>query len=293
MSKEAYIYDIDGSLIDIDVKAWIISKENPSVPILKLDPLELFMIQKGAFKRDELVIDYDDNKYYISKELFDKIQKRKLITIENLGLSFIEYIDDRLFNKAEITYLLDNIKHLADITDKIIILTGRYDRKAFSKILNKLRLKLVDLGIEIWKMHFVGEHTYNTSSDKIATDKVKCLLEYLIGLKIEDDKFIPIRQDVFDVVHFYDDDFKNIDYAEDIQKYFEQILRNTKDDEVYKHVLSRIGKVKPKLEMNLITSNELNRFKTTIVTLELPKKFPIRLSEGKHIIRFNEFKNPG
>lgn len=292
MTKEAYIYDIDGTLIDIDVKAWIIDKSNPSKPILKLDPLDLFMIQRGAFKRDELVIDYNDQKYYISKELFDKIQKKKLITIENIGLSFIEYIDDRIFNKAKITYLIHNIRHLVDITDKIIVLTGRYDRKAFSHILNNLRLQLTDLGIEIWKMHFVGEHTYNISSDKISSEKVKVLLEYLIGLKIEDDKFVPLRQDQFDTLHFYDDDFKNIDYAEDIQKYFEQVLKNTKDEEVYRFVMKRLEKTKLTLELNLITSNDLNKFKSTTVFLEVPKKYPIKISEKKHILGFDRFKNP-
>jgi len=289
-NKEAYIYDIDGTLIDINVKAWIIDKRMPSIPILKLDPLELFMIQKGAYKKDELVIDYNDTTNYISKELFAKIQKKKLITIENLGISFIEYIDDRIFNKVKVNYLIDNIRHLTEITDKIIILTGRYDRKSFAKVLNKLRLQLTDLGIEIWKMHFVGDSTVN--SNNVSTEKVKCLLEYLIGLKIENDEFIPIKQDQFDLIHFYDNEFKNIDYAEDIQLYFEQTLRNTKDDEVYKFVMKRLEKVKPTLELNFITSNELNKFKTTTVSLETPRRYPIRVTENTRIKRFNEFKNP-
>lgn len=290
MDKEAYIYDIDGTLLNMDVKAWIIDKDNPSKPILRLDPLELFMIEKGVFKKDDLIINYDDNRYYISKELFKKIQKKKRITIENLGVSFIEYIDDRIYNKAKVTYLMDNIRHLADITDKIILLTGRHNRKLSTKIINKLRLKLRDLGIEIWKMHFVGNHLH-TDSDIISNEKVRILLEYLIGLKIKDDEFIPIRQDQFDLIHYYDDDFKNIDYVEDIQKYFEQVIRNTKDDEVYEYISKRLEKVKPTIELNLITSNVLNKFKTTFASISMPKKYPIRISESRRISKFNEFKS--
>jgi hypothetical protein len=290
LDKEAYIYDIDGTLLNMDVKAWIIDKDNPSKPILRLDPLELFMIEKGVFKKDDLIINYDDNRYYISKELFKKIQKKKRITIENLGVSFIEYIDDRIYNKAKVIYLMDNIRHLADITDKIILLTGRHNRKLSTKIINKLRLKLKDLGIEIWKMHFVGNHL-RTNSDIVSNEKVKVLLEYLIGLKIKNDEFIPIRQDQFDFIHYYDDDFKNIDYIEDMQVYFEQVLRNTKDDEVYKYISKRLEMLNPKIELNLITSNVLNKFKTTSTSISMPKKYPIRISESRRISKFNEFKS--
>jgi len=113
----------------------------------------------------------------------------------------------------------------------------------------------------------------------------------MVGFKIVDDHFVPIKQNSYEDVYFYDDEFQNINVANQLQDIFEEYLRNT-DDEVYESIMRRIKKKTPTLHTNLVTNNSLNRFKTTEIKIEVPKTFPIKIEEKRTILnRFNDFLN--
>jgi len=110
-------------------------------------------------------------------------------------------------------------------------------------------------------------------------------LEHLIGFKIKGGKFVPLKQDWYPNVSFYDDDTQNIHYANDIQKFFEEILRKT-DDELFHLILERLDTVKIKLDNYLVTTNDTNRFVKSSVVLKKPTRFPIRESR---LMKFEKF----
>jgi len=282
-----HFYDLDGTLWDLDTRIWIIDKEVPHKPIIRLDRFEKQKVLSGLYIKDGLKIEYNGEEYFISNKIFGEIQKKKKLPIERLGISWIEFIDDKYINNSKSKFLFNNIRHLRNKDAKICLLTGRSNRERHSEILNELRKKLSDIGIEIYKIYFVSDKFYQKHNEDISLNKVHILLEHLVGLKIDDGKFKPFKQDWFNDVYFYDDEKMNIDYANDIQKIFDRILKNT-DDELFLLIMNRLKENDCKLSNNLITNNDINQFETEEVILKSPAKFPIKMND-EYIKNFNKF----
>jgi len=277
MNKEIVFYDLDGTLWNIkNEDVWIIDKDKPYKPVIVLDNIEFSLIEAGKFRNDELKLDYNGHVYYISKNLFERIKKKSgSENLERFGISYIPLVRKEILDKRELDILSSNIEHLR--YNKFIdigLLTARSNQRNHSELINKLRLELKKIGIEISKIFFVGEgsHTQN-----YRLKKVYVLLEHLIGLKIKDGRFVSIKQDWYKKVDFYDDDNKNIDYANSCQKFFEELLRNT-EDELFRIIIDRLTTNELTLETNLVTDNELNRFRKKIIILKEPLRYPIQES---------------
>jgi len=290
MNKAIHFFDLDRTLWSIDTTVWIIDKNNPSKPLIKLSQEDTTYILAGIYKNEEQMIEYNGKSFWISEDMFDKIKKkRKNIELEDLGISFIEKIDPQFF--TNIKFFIENIRHLAGKEDiDIGILSARYSVDNDNEVLKVLKEKLDELGLEISKFYYTGDSFSVKNTTQAPINKMKILLEHMVGFHLEDDHFIPIKQNFYPEVHFYDDENQNINVANDIQEFFEDYLKNT-DDEVFNRISKRIGEQKPKLYTHLITNNQLDRFKTDEVTLNKPIKFSIKLEESRIMKRFNDFKN--
>lgn len=285
IKNEIHFFDLDGTLWNIDSKVWIIAKDNPNVPLYKLNNLEYTLVKKNIYKKDDILIEYNDRKFWIPKSIYDCVYKKRKLDPEFLGLSFREFFDINYID--EITVLLKNISHLYNKTNiNFGILSARFDKDSEKELLNLLREKLKQNNISIDKIYYVGENLVVFNRDTIAHLKSLILLEHLVGIKIVDNKFIPIKQDWFENVYFYDDEIENIQYANNIQNLFNEILKNTTDMEVFNIIKEKINNFNLKLTTNLITNNEYNKFKTNEIILTEPIKFPLRTESIK---KFNEY----
>jgi len=295
MNKKIAFFDLDGTLWNIHSDIWVIDKEKPFKPVLKIPSLEFSLIKNGIYQKDNLPLDYNGQKFYISKELFNKISKRrKSENLNRFGISFNNFYDKKILNKSKVDYLLDNIEHLRGKKDvKIGLLTARANKPTHSDVVNDLRLKLKDMGISIDKIYFTGDKFKVYHDQEGSLKKVYILLEHLIGFKIKNDKFVSLRQDWYPEVHFYDDYKGNIDYANDVQKILNDLVKNTEDD-LLSIINERINTNNIKLYNYLITNNDVNRFEITEVKIEEPDKFPIfeKKIETYNDFQVNEFKNP-
>lgn len=244
------------------------------------------LIENGVYLKDGIKITYNGQEYWISKNMYEKVSKHIRIKPEELGISFVEYFDKELIDSSAFDILNYNLKHIKD--ENIIILTGRSNRRRNANLVNRLRQELLEkFGLVIYKIYYVGNKIHTYTPDYVSADKAKVILEHLIGLKIEDDVFVPIQQDKFETVYFYDDDPKNIDFAINIQKYFDKLLRKS-EQSVYELVKNRIKDDKLTLITNLVTGNQINPFKTKTVIINEPIKYPIRMDE-KLIYKFSDF----
>ncbi|MCK9445783.1 hypothetical protein M0Q50_02695 [bacterium] len=283
--KPIHFFDLDNVLWKVDTKVWVIDKESSEKPILKIDNFEINRILAGFYKKDNIKIDYNEKEYYISKDLFDKIKKKKKLPIERLGLSWIEFFDKRYINNNHVELLFNNIRHLQGQDVLICLLTGRSDRERHAELLNKLRIGMKEMGLEIWKIYFINDFFQHKQNDDTSLKKSYILLEHMIGIKIEDGEFIDIKQDWFSNVHFYDDDYMNIDYANDIQMIFDRVCSKTNND-THKYVMQRFKGNDMNLTTHLITNNDVNKFKTNRILLKEPGKYTLNESSIK---RFNNF----
>lgn len=288
--KELALFDLDNTLWYINSDIWIIDKNKPQEPILKISQIEFALIKNGIYIKDDILIDYNNESYYISNDMMERILRKRKIRIKDLGLSYVEYFDDNILNKKEVQLLLNNIKHLIGKNVEIGILTARSDRKKHAPLLNKLRLKLKEYGLEINKIYFVSEAIRIVGYKNVVYDKNKVILEHLIGLSIEDDHFIPVKKDSYDKIYFYDDVKSNFMSINSLQDYFDFLVRNS-DDDCYEYINDRIKNSILTLVNNLVTNNEENPFKTSTIRLNPPIKYPIKVSDNKLTVKFENFKN--
>lgn len=291
MDKEIAFFDLDNTLWYIKSDVWVIDKNKPSVPILKISPIEFALIKSGIYVKDDILIEYNGDSYFISKDMLERIERKiKNIKLNNIGISYSEFFDDNILNKKDVQVLLDNIKHLIGKNIEIGVLTARSDRKKHSNLLNKLRLKLKEYGLEIDKIYFVSESIRSIGyQDKVVYDKNKVLLSHLVGLTIEDNHFVPIKKDSYNKIYFYDDVKSNFMNVNNLQDYFDFLVRNS-DDECVEFINNRLNNNNLILINNLITNNEINPFETTTIKLNSPIKFPLKVSDNKLTIKFENFR---
>ena len=289
--NEFHFFDLDHTLWEMENYAWIIDKNKPQIPLIKIPTSELFMIKKGFYRKDNIKIEYNGDEFFIGKELMDKIQKKKIIGIHNIGISLIELTSPEYINVSKTSFLTNNIKHLIGKNNiKIIILTGRNNRQKHEKILNLLRLKLQELDLEIFKIYFVGDELKIETDEGIAYKKSIILLEHMLGMKIENNSFIPFKQDFSNSIYFYDDEIQNINYANDIQTLFNNVYRNTTNEDVKKIITDRIKNVNLTLYTNLVGTNSINRFDKKVVNLKFPEIFSSKIQENlRNIKSFRKF----
>lgn len=285
--KEIEFFDLDNTLWYVKSNAWVIHKNDPSKPLMKISNIDFALIKNGVYIPDNNVIEFNGNEYFVSDDFVERLRRRrKNIKLSDVGISYAEYFDEDIMNKKEVQFLLNNIKHLIGTDMEIGLLTARTDRSKHAEMLNKLRLKLKDYGLEINKIYFVSNGIRFGSSDDIAYDKNEVLLEHLIGLEIEDDKFVPINKDPYDRVYFYDDVKQNFLNVNDMQNYFEELLHNS-EDEVVEYIQNRLESKNLLIVNNLITNNQVNPFETKIIKLRKPIKYPISVEGFKS--KFEDF----
>lgn len=291
VDKELALFDLDNTLWYIKSDIWIIDKNDPSKPILKIDPIEFALIRSGIYTKYDILVEYNGESFFISNDLVERIQRKsKNIRLRDIGISYVEFFDEEILNKKEVQLLLNNIKHLIGKNIDIGILTARSDRKKHANLLNKLRLKLKEYGLEIDKIYFVSESIRSIGyMDKVLYDKSKILLEHLVGLSIEDNHFIPVKKDSYNKVYFYDDVKSNIINANNLQEYFDFLIRNS-DDDCVEYINNRLENNTLILVNSLITNNEINPFDTTTIKLNSPIKFPLKVSDNKLTVKFENFR---
>ena len=288
MGREIAFFDLDNTLWYIHSDIWIIDKNKPEVPILKISPIDFALIKSGIYIKDNYPIEYNGETFYISNDIYEKLgRKIRYPKLSKFGISYSEFFDEEILNKNEVKLLLHNIKHLIGKDVEIGVITARSDRRRHAPLLNKLREKLAEHGFSIDKIYFVSESIRMVGlTGKITYNKNKVLLEHMLGLTIKDDHFIPIKKDMYDKVYFYDDVRQNIMSTNAIQEYFDTLVRKS-DDEVVEYINERL-KIHPQLITNLVSNNDANPFETHIITLRTPTKFPIQMD--KITTKFENFK---
>ena len=286
MNNIIHFFDLDGTLWSVNTNAWVIDKRKPGVPLLKLKESELKLILAGVYINEEVYFEYNGEIYWVGKKLFARIKKlRPNIEMEDLGISFYEKLNPKYYDNMK--FFKENIRHLIDDKNTDIgILSARFNDEKDKNLLNSLKKELEDIGLSISKFFYVGDFYAPNINTKLSTRKANILLEHLVGFHIQDDRFIPLKQDLYREVYFYDDEPSNIDVANNVQEFLNGYLINT-EEEVYNRIIKNIKEKHSALYTNLITNNSLNRFKTTEIKLKEPLKYPIKVNESK-ILKFKD-----
>lgn len=263
-------FDADYTLWNTNIKWWILDKKNPDKYLLRISQHDGYLILNGHYKGDNHEINYNGLNGWLSNDMFVKIQRNKNIDINDIGISWRECQDVKLIEKQtqNLFVYIDNIIHLSGTKDVINILTARGNRKGHDSLLNKLKDDLKQHNIEINDAVFVNDPTVVPTVGNTSEKKMNCILQNIIGYKIDDGKFEPIVMDKYKVSNFYDDEEANIEECKNINIWLRTYLENT-IPWLKQKIEEYVSIYKPELYLNLVTTNELNPFVTDKIDIKI------------------------
>lgn len=267
---KAHFFDLD-TIVDIDNKVWIIDKNNPNNPILKITQSDFNLIRKGVYKSQNQKIALNGDNYWFPEDILNQIKiksKRIKFDLSNLGFSMQEFSNSELIKDLDYNLNLDLFTNIKNTTDHIYIICSKNNKKNYEIIIKKIEDKLYKLGLEIKSYYFISETFYNRNLDDILYKKIRIILQHLVGYKTEGDKFIDSEIDGYDEVFYYDSDLYNTNIP--VNDFLKSILDNT-EDSLKRSIISEINSVQKFAYMNWVSPNKVNRIQSKKILLEYNK----------------------
>lgn len=265
----AHIFDLN-TLITINSKVWIVENTNPNTPLLRISKHEFNLIKKGVYKSFNIKIKLSDNDYWISEEIYNNLKiscKNKKANIANLAFSMQEFMNPEIIEKGDYQIHIENIRHLKNTQDDIFIICSKNNKKAYEPIIEKLEDKIKELGLSIKKYFFISETFYNKDKAEIVNTKAKLLLQFLIGLKIEDNKFINEEVERYDVITLYEDDLNTVKMLMNTNDTLHFLVNNT-EETLKEQIRTTIKDKECEIIIKQVTFNKANIFIDSKIELQ-------------------------
>ena len=263
----AHFFDIESVLVN-DGKVWIVDKYNLNSPLMKLNQSDFNLIRKGIYKPQRNKVKLGGTDYWFPTDLFDDLKlkcKLNKANITDLSFSMREFLDEDLIDTMNYDINIDNILHLKNTTDDIYFICSENTKSNYEKFIKKIESKLEDNGLVVKKYYFISETFYSRDTDEIAYKKVRLLLQHLIGLKTEGDKFIDEELESYDKINFYDTDEVTIKLAINSNDLLQLLINNSPE---LKTDIKLSLKDNKEIIVNRVTPNKVNKFSTSKVKLE-------------------------
>lgn len=265
----AHFFDLN-TLITINSKVWIVENTNPNTPLLRISKHEFNLIKKGVYKNFNIKVKLSGNDYWISEEIYNNLKvscKNKKANIADLAFSMQEFMNPEIIEKGDYQIHIENIRHLKNTQDDIFIICSKNSKKAYEPIIEKLEDKIKEFGLTIKKYFFISETFYNKDKAEIVNAKSKLLLQFLIGLKIEDNKFINEEVERYDGVTLYEDDANTVKMLMNANDTLHFLVNNT-EEALKEQIRTTIKDKECEIIIKQVTFNKANIFIDSKVELQ-------------------------
>lgn len=266
---KAHFFDIETILV-MHSKVWVVDKANPKVPVIKISMSDFNLIKSGIYRSQENSIYFGGQTYWVPVKLMNdiKIKCKNLRTdITNLAFSMQEFMNPDIIETLDYDINIDNLSHLKNTNDDIYFICSKNTKSNYEKIIKKIEDRLEDLGLIVKKYYFISDTFYNRDLDDVAHKKVRLLLQHLIGIKTEGDKFIDGDLHKYDEVSFYEDDQNTVGLAKDCNRLLEMLIDNS-DSSIKSKIKDLLKSASTFLYVNYVSPNRANRFSTTKVEIK-------------------------
>jgi len=267
---KAHFFDLD-TIVNIDNKVWIIDKNNPNNPIIKISQSDFNLIRNGVYRSQNQRLSLNGTNYWFPEDLMNQIKiksKRIKFDLSNLGFSMQEFSNSEIIKELDYEINMDLFHNIKNTTDHIYIICSKNNKKNYEIIIDKIEDKLYKLGLEIKDYYFISETFYNRDLDEILYKKIRIILQHIVGYKTEGDKFIDNEIERYDEVHYYDTDLQNTNIK--VNDFLKTILDNT-EDFLKKTIISEINSIQKFVYINWVSPNKVNRIQSKKTLLEYSK----------------------
>ena len=266
---KAHFFDIETILV-MHSKVWVVDKANPKVPVIKISMSDFNLIKSGIYRSQDNSIYFGGQTYWVPVKLMNdiKIKCKNLRTdITNLAFSMQEFMNPDIIETLDYDINIDNLSHLKNTNDDIYFICSKNTKSNYEKIIKKIEDKLEDLGLIVKKYYFISDTFYNRDLDDVAHKKVRLILQHLIGIKTEGDKFIDEDLQKYDEVSFYEDDQNTVGLAKDCNRLLEMLIDNS-DSSIKSKIKDLLKSASTLLYVNYVSPNRANRFSVTKVEIK-------------------------
>lgn len=265
----AHFFDIE-TVLTSDAKVWIVDKSRPSVCLMRIEQSEFNLSKKGIYRSQGNRISFQGVDYYLPDVVMDDLKircKNMKANVSNLAFSMREFLDPETISTRDHRLEMDFISHLRNTQDDVYFICSRNTKKAYAGIINKIEEKLESFGIKVKKYYFISETFYERDEDQTSFDKVRLLLQHLVGLKTEGRKFLSESVERYDQISFYDEDSKTCRLALEVSEMLSVLAQNSAV-EAKEDIKSLLVESTPTLFVNMVTANRLAKFSSKRVDLK-------------------------
>ncbi len=266
---KAHFIDLE-IILKLESKPWVVDKNNPNVPILKIEKSDFNLYQSGIYKSHGNKLSFNGKTFWLPNKFMNllKVKTKKLkIDISNLGISMQEFLNPEISKNIDFDLDMSIFNNIVNTNDDIYIICSKNNKSIFENQILQLEEKLKELGLSIKKYYFISETFYNKNEDNIAYLKSKLLLQHLLGLKTDGDVLTAEKSDDYNQITYYDDNLKSISLAKDLNKLLENLLLKTTSD-IKLSVKDKIKNDDNFLTIKEYTHNKANKFNEFQIQLE-------------------------
>jgi hypothetical protein len=210
--RKAHIFNLDNLIVDYNPMVWIIDKNKPNEPILKINKSDYDVLKMDVYKGQDLSISFNGKKVYINQNILDLINKKikNKDNIEELSFSFREFTNPEDCGiKPE--YDLSYINHLKNSNDDIYFIVTKGSDKKFSYLYNPLIDELNKNGIIVKQIYYLNQSYFAQNKDQNIKKICYIIIQNLLGKEIENGK---VGEELdgrkYDMVEYYDSNYVSI-----------------------------------------------------------------------------------
>lgn len=255
--------DLDDTLIDHQTAYRIIDKRYPDKVLMELDST-FYPMLKSAWRKDNLKVESLDKTYWLSRDIWEKLIKRnKKLLLINIDIVSVDkgiaVKNKEVFGSA--------LRHLRQVKGNVSLFVNLH--------LDNTHDYLNDVIAEVKDSTKRNEvYTYyiddiQGSDEMGCRDKMRIILEQLVGFRIKLNKFVDKQVVKQPHVRYYTGNKRNSELVVTMQDTLEGLLKQT-DKAVQQKIKSNL-QVPSTLQIGFITPNTLNAFQTSTITIEFPR----------------------
>lgn len=282
MKKIAHFFDFD-VIVDINSSCWIIDKNNPNAPIMKIPKSDFNLIKSGIYRSQNNKVEFNGKTFWLPTNLVNELKvkvKVSEIDFSNLAISLQEFINKDIINNLNFDLNINLLKKAKKNEDTYII-CSKQTKNTHEVVINKIKEKMKLEDLELKNFYFINETFYNQKDDEINHKKLRLFLQHLVGYKTDNDRFIDKEITRYDIIEYYDNNYDTIKITSEINLFLDLIYKNTEDG-IKSVIKEDIMHYKPQFIVNQITENQLNKIITKKIDLNISNI--IKTFEGFKVI---------
>ena len=111
---KAHFFDID-TLIKFNNKAWIVDKNKPSKPIMKISKSDLSLISSGIYRKQGNKIEFNGKIFWLPTDMYNEIKVKAKFhksNLSDLAISLQEFYNKDIIDNINFDLNLDLILKL-------------------------------------------------------------------------------------------------------------------------------------------------------------------------------------